>query len=204
MVAVLPTPILCGGIDAAVPCLPRSPSYRTSPYCVRGSFPQFDDAHRCEPLANPCSCARPLDANARRADETSRSKRCDPVCRPIRLLLCIEPAQPTSGSPSKNVVLRVFEATRHLYLGPIPCRQASRFRPTFQVLFCRGPMLSRHAAPLARSARATPRKSGRGGDGTRPAAANSAVTGSACARPSSTTSAPPRASNSGALSAIRR
>ena len=86
----------------------------------------------------------------------------------------------------------------------IPWRQASRFRPTFQVLFCRevrfcrGPMLHGHALFSAARARGTPLRSGRGSDAASPAAANSAVTGSAWPTPSSTISRPPGASNAGA------
>ena len=43
------------------------------------------------------------------------------------------------GANSLESCSRAFKATRHPHLGPIPWPQASRFRPTFQVLFCRGP-----------------------------------------------------------------
>jgi hypothetical protein len=48
-------------------------------------------------------------------------------------------------APGKRCTLRAFKATRHPHIGPIPCPQANRFRRTFQVLFCRGPMLGTHA-----------------------------------------------------------
>src|ERR1700722_1554018 len=51
------------------------------------------------------------------------------------------------GYTSKGTLL-AFKAARHHYSGPIPYAQASRFRPIFQVLFCRffagRPMLRPH------------------------------------------------------------
>src|SRR5580692_3847141 len=68
----------------------------------------------------------------------------DPVCRLFRLslsgfrsLLGLR-CQPLGAELLKSL-LRAFEAARHHHLGPIPWPQASRFRPIFQVLFCRGP-----------------------------------------------------------------
>jgi hypothetical protein len=67
----------------------------------------------------------------------------DPVCRLFRLslsgfrsLLGLR-CQPLGAELLKSL-LRAFEAARHHHLGPIPWPQASRFRPIFQVLFCRG------------------------------------------------------------------
>ena len=67
----------------------------------------------------------------------------DPVCRLFRLslsgfrsLLGLR-CQPLGAELLKSL-LRAFEAARRHHLGPIPCPQASRFRPIFQVLFCRG------------------------------------------------------------------
>ena len=69
----------------------------------------------------------------------------DPVCRLFRLslsgfrsLLGLR-CQPLGAELLKSL-LRAFEAARRHHLGPIPWPQASRFRPIFQVLFCRGPM----------------------------------------------------------------
>jgi hypothetical protein len=77
----------------------------------------------------------------------------DPVCRPIRLSLSLStwPALPTSGSGSPGSRQRGTLMPR-----PIPWRQASRFQPTFQVLFCQGPMLKIHAL-FERSGRAAHR-----------------------------------------------
>jgi len=89
----------------------------------------------------------------------------------------------------------------------IPWRQASRFRPTFQVLFCLGPMLTFHALDCnfaATRARGTPLRSGRGGNGASPAAANKAATGADWPAPSSTTSMPSAASKAGAAAAMIR
>ena len=68
----------------------------------------------------------------------------DPVCRLFQLslsgfrsLLGLR-CQPLGAELLKGL-LRAFEAARHHHLGPIPWPQASRFRPIFQVLFCRGP-----------------------------------------------------------------
>src|ERR1700692_1666067 len=68
----------------------------------------------------------------------------DPVCRLFRLslsgfrsLLGLR-CQPLGAELLKSL-LRAFEAARDHHLGPIPWPQASRFRPIFQVLFCRGP-----------------------------------------------------------------
>ena len=68
----------------------------------------------------------------------------DPVCRLFRLslsgfrsLLGLR-CQPLGAELLKSL-LRAFEAARRHHLGPIPWPQASRFRPIFQVLFCRGP-----------------------------------------------------------------
>jgi hypothetical protein len=68
----------------------------------------------------------------------------DPVCRLFRLslsgfrsLLGLR-CQPLGAELLKSL-LRVFEAARRHHFGPIPWPQASRFRPIFQVLFCRGP-----------------------------------------------------------------
>ena len=68
----------------------------------------------------------------------------DPVCRLFQLslsgfrsLLGLR-CQPLGAELLKSL-LRAFEAARHHHLGPIPWPQASRFRPIFQVLFCRGP-----------------------------------------------------------------
>jgi hypothetical protein len=67
----------------------------------------------------------------------------DPVCRLFRLslsgfrsLLGLR-CQPLGAELLKSL-LRAFEAARRHHLGPIPWPQASRFRPIFQVLFCRG------------------------------------------------------------------
>jgi len=77
----------------------------------------------------------------------------DPVCRLFRLslsgfrsLLGLR-CQPLGAELLKSL-LRAFEAARHHHLGPIPWPQASRFRLTFQVLFCRGPMPMAHAGGL--------------------------------------------------------
>jgi hypothetical protein len=102
-----------------------------------------------------------------------------------------------------RAALRVLEAARH-HLGPIPWPQASRFRPTFQALFCRVPMPHGHDPLKATRARGLPLRSSRGSDGARPAAANNAATGSACLMPNSTTSAPPGASSAGVAAAIAR
>ena len=89
--------------------------------------------------------------------------------------------------------------------------QASRFRPIFQVffagppvLFCWGLMPITQALFEATRARNTPLRSGRGGDGASPAAANSAATGSPWPAPSSTIMAPSGASSAGADAAIAR
>jgi hypothetical protein len=111
-------------------------------------------------------------------------------CQPLRAILF-------------RVALRAFGAARH-HLGPIPWPQASRFRPIFQALFCRGPMPRAHAPLVATRARGMPLRSLRGGDSARPAAANKAATGSAWPMPSSTTRAPPGASNAGTVAAIAR
>jgi hypothetical protein len=148
----------------------------------------------------------------------------DPVCRLFRLslsgfrsLLGLR-CQPLGAELLKSL-LRAFEAARHHHLGPIPWPQASRFRPIFQVLFCRGPgaffagvqalfcrgpMLRAHARFLATRARGVPLRSGRGGDGASPAAANKWATGSAWPMPSSTTKTPPGASRAGAAAAMAR
>ena len=183
--------------------------------------------HRCEPFANapiqtshafsnaaltsgftavlqPLVMRATARLNARLTDQTSQSEFGDPVCRPIRLSLSTWPALLTSGSQSLEVMLRVFKATRHPHLGPIPWTQASRFRPTFQVLFCRGPMLTAHDLFVTTRARGTFIKSGRGGDTASPAAANSAITACAWPLPSSTMRAPPSASSGGAATAITR
>ena len=85
----------------------------------------------------PCKCAP--------TDERLGMNGGDPVCRLFRLslsgfrsLLGLR-CQPLGAEPLKGL-LRAFEAARHHHLGPIPWPQASRFRPIFQVLFCRGPM----------------------------------------------------------------
>jgi hypothetical protein len=155
----------------------------------------------------------------------------DPVCRLFRLslsgfrsLLGLR-CQPLGAELLKSL-LRAFEAARHHHLGPIPWPQASRFRPIFQVLFCRGqsaflpgskcffagvkalfcrgPMLRAHARFLTTRARGVPLRSGRGGDGASPAAANKWATGSAWPMPSSTTKIPPGASRMGAAAAMAR
>jgi len=164
--------VVAGHLTIAVACL--SPRNLNNPSHQR----------LCRGAANLSWCARLFRTNARHADETSRSKSGDNRLRPIglslfRLSLFSAPALPTSGSRALRVMLRAFRATRHQCLGPIPWLQASRFRPIFQVLFCRGPMLCRHALLLAISARGTPLRSGRGGDTASPAAAKSAVAGSA-------------------------
>ena len=84
----------------------------------------------------PCKCAP--------TDERLGMNGGDPVCRLFQLslsgfrsLLGLR-CQPLGAELLKSL-LRAFEAARHHHLGPIPWPQASRFRPTFQVLFCRGP-----------------------------------------------------------------
>lgn len=84
----------------------------------------------------PCKCAP--------TDESLGMNGGDPVCRLFRLslsgfrsLLGLR-CQPLGAELLKGL-LRAFEAARHHHLGPIPWPQASRFRPIFQVLFCRGP-----------------------------------------------------------------
>lgn len=133
--------------------------------------------------------------------EPSRSESGDPVCRMFRLPY-VPPAECSgvrcSGARSLTgrrcqplgailfrAVLRAFEAARH-HLGPIPWPQASRFRPTFQALFCRGPkrfcrgsMPHGHAPLWATRARGVPLRSLQASNGARPAAANNAATGSA-------------------------
>ncbi len=140
----------------------------------------------------------------------------DPVCRLFRLslsgfrsLLGLR-CQPLGAELLKSL-LRAFEAARHHHLGPIPWPQASRFRPIFQVLFCqgqalfcRGLMLRAHAHFLATRARSVPLRSGYGGDGASPAAANKCATGSAWPMPSSTTKTPPGARSEGAAAAMAR
>jgi hypothetical protein len=111
-------------------------------------------------------------------------------CQPLRAILF-------------RAALRAFGAARH-HLGPIPWPQASRFRPTFQALFCRVPMPHGHDPLKATRARGLPLRSSRGSDGARPAAANNAATGSAWPTPSSTTSAPAGASSAGVAAAIAR
>jgi hypothetical protein len=102
-----------------------------------------------------------------------------------------------------GATLRVFKATRHPHLGPIPWLQANRFRAIFQVLFCRGPMLRAHAL-WAASARGAPIRSGRGANGASPAAANNAATRRAWPVPSSTINVPPGANSAGAAATIAR
>jgi len=140
------------------------------------------------------------------------SKLSDPVCRPsgclwlslFDLSLRCRPLEPISGSESPEICTSGLQGSAAPFLGPIPWRQASRFRQIFQVLFCPGPMLQFHALFTPTRARGTPFKSGRGGSGASPAAANNAVTGSICAMPSSTTRAPPGASSAGTVAAIAR
>jgi hypothetical protein len=133
----------------------------------------------------------------------------DPVCRPIRLSLSsyvpglrCQPLKSNAPGVQGNAAARIS--------GSIPCAQASRFRPTFQVLFCWGPMPSAHDLLttahdfLATRARCMPLRSGRGGCGARPAAAKSAATACAWPAPNSTITAPPGASSAGAVAAICR
>ncbi len=98
------------------------------------------------------------------------------------------------------------------------CRGSKRFLPGLQALFaglqvlfagapsffCRGPTFGAHARVLATRARGVPLRSGRGGDGASPTAANKCATGSAWPMPSSTTKTPPGASKVGAAVAMAR
>jgi hypothetical protein len=133
----------------------------------------------------------------------------DPVCRPIRLSLSSY-VPGLRCQPLKSNAPGVQGNAAALISGSIPCAQASRFRLTFQVLFCWGPMPSGHDFLatahdlLTTSARGTPLRSGRGGSGARPAAAKSAATAGAWPAPNSTTTAPPGASSAGAVAAICR
>jgi hypothetical protein len=133
----------------------------------------------------------------------------DPVCRPIRLSLSSY-VPGLRCQPLKSNAPGVQGNAAALISGSIPCAQASRFRPTFQVLFCWGPMPSAHdlltAAHdfLATRARGTPLRSGRGGSTARPAAAKSAATASAWPAPNSTITAPLGTSSAGAVVAISR
>jgi len=177
------------------------------------AFPPHVDCHEpsvIQPLNASVAVAlrtltmrAPLHTNARPTDDTSRSECDDPVCRPIRLfavhLACAGSLWEQLSGPSRQ---------RGIFSGRIRGPQASRFRGTFQVLFWRGPMLNGHApfraTFLTVRARGLPVRSVRGGDGSRPAAARSAVTARAWPAPSSTTSAPPSPSNMGAMSASLR
>jgi hypothetical protein len=83
----------------------------------------------------PCKCAP--------TDERLGMNGGDPVCRLFQLslsgfrsLLGLR-CQPLGAELLKSL-LRAFKAARRHHLGPIPWPQASRFRPIFQVLFCRG------------------------------------------------------------------
>jgi hypothetical protein len=143
-----------------------------------------------------------LHTDARLTEETSRSESGDPVCRPIGF--CYPAIRLTCAADLKEQCSGCSRQRGNPHLGLIPCTQASRFRATFQVLFCRGPMLQAHALLAATSARGTPLRSGQGGDTASPAAAKSDVTASACAMPNSTISAPSGASKAGAAAAMPR
>jgi len=182
---------------------PRSAYRRHEPSAMQPLSPHL---RSCRGVCDPLVMCAAFWTNPSRADETSRSEFRDPVCRPIRLCcgfrysLCLR-CRPLRGT------LLAFKAARRDHVGPIPAAQASRFRQTFQALFCRGPIPPAHATSgtfRTRRARGTPVRSVRGGDGASPVAENSAATAAACPAPSSTTRMPPGASSAGATAAIAR